>query len=363
MPEMPEILSKAVAEKASDILIVPNEPPIIRIDGRIRKLAGHVALPPAESKRLIYSLLSQSQVAKFEKAGELDMPLHLPGVTRFRVNVFLQQKGVACALRPLASKIPTPKEIGLTPAIVQLADLPRGLVLMAGPTGSGKTTTLASLVEHINTTQKKHIITIEDPIEFVYENKESIIDQREVGTHTMSFAAALRSALRENPDIILVGEMRDLETIELAIRAAETGHLCLSTLHTKDAASTIDRIVNEFPADQQPKVKLSLSGVLCGVVSQALVPKIGGGRVCAREIMMMNSSIGSLIRDNKIHQIPGAIQAARDTGMVAMDQSLADLVITKQITREIAREFSSDLDTLGNILTQLAVPEAAEMLA
>jgi twitching motility protein PilT len=362
MPEMPEILTRALAVKASDIIIVPNEPPIVRVDGRIQKLEGYSAFPSAETKRLIYSILNPRQVAIFEKMGEVDLPFVIPGGNRFRTNVFLQQNGIACAMRPLASKIPTPEEIGLSPAIVNFTEIPRGLVLCAGPTGSGKTTTLASLIEYVNTKHKKHIITIEDPIEFTYTNKNCIIDQREVGTHTGSFASALRAAVRENPDIIMVGEMRDLETIELAIRAAETGHLCFSTVHTKDAASSIDRIVNEFPAVQQSKIKLALSSVLCGVVSQCLAPKIGGGRACAREVMMMNSSIGSLIRDNKIHQISGAIQAARDQGMVSMDQALAELVMKKTITREIAYEFSSDNNTLANILTQLAEPEAAVMM-
>jgi twitching motility protein PilT len=362
MPEMPEILSKAVAMRATDILFVPDEPPIIRIDSRLQKLEGFAPLPAAETKRLIYSVLTQRQIQLFEKSGELDMPLHLPGITRFRVNVFLQRKGIACALRPLAQKIPAPTDIGLEPVVVQMAEMPRGLILVAGPAGSGKTTTLATLIEHLNVNHQKHIITIEDPIEFVYENQGCIIDQREVGTHTATFAGALRSALRENPDVIMVGEMRDLETIELAIRAAETGHLCVSTLHTKDAASTIDRIVNEFPSEQQPKIKLALSSVLVGVVSQVLVPKIGGGRVCAREVMLMNSSISSLIRDNKVHQIPGTIQAAKAEGMCTLDQSLADLVMKKVVSREIAREFAQDLNSFANIFNQLAIPEAAEVL-
>lgn len=364
MAEMPEILQKAFASRASDIIIVPDEPPFIRIDGRIQKMEGMPSLPAAEAKRIIYSILSQRQIAQFEKTGEVDMPLQVPGVTRFRVNVFLQQRGVACALRPLATKIPTPQEIALDDAIIRLAELPRGLVLIAGPTGSGKTTTLATMIQHINTTMKKPIITIEDPVEFVYQNQSSMINQREVGTHTMSFANALRAALRENPDVILVGEMRDLETIELAIKAAETGHLCFSTLHTKDAASTIDRVVSEFPAVQQPKAKLALSTVLCGVVSQVLVPKKGGGRVCAREIMLMNASISSLIREGKLHQISGAIQSARDVGMRALDQSLAELVVQKHIDTNMAYEWSSDPNTLSNILSNVAVPSGpVEMLA
>ena len=353
MPEMPQILAQALQARASDVLIVPGEPPVVRIDGRCQRLEGAAPLPPAETKRLIYSILNQRQIAQFEKTGELDFPLPVPNVTRFRVNVYLTQQGIAGSFRPLAVKIPKPDEIGLTPAILNLAALPRGLVLVVGPTGSGKTTTLASLVQHINDTQKKHIITIEEPIEFIYPNSGCFIDQREVGLHTISFAQALKSSLRENPDVILVGEMRDLETIELAIKAAETGHLCLSTLHTKDAPSTIDRIVSEFPSEQQNKIRLQLATVLKGVVSQVLVPKRGGGRACAREVMMMNASIGTMIREGRLHQIPSAIQGAAKDGMCSMDQALAQLILSNVIDVDVAWEWASDINTLQNLISNL----------
>ncbi len=359
MPEMPEYLQRALQARASDILFIPNEPPCVRIDGRIQKLEGAAALPPAECKRVIYSMLSQAQIARFEKSGELDLPLPIPGLTRFRVNVYLTQQGVAAALRPLASKIPKPAEIGLSDAIIKLSQIPRGLVLVVGPTGSGKTTTLASLLQNLNETQNKHVITIEDPIEFVYQNSNCVFDQREVGTHTVSFAQALKSSLRENPDIILVGEMRDLETIELAIKAAETGHLCFSTLHTKDAPSTIDRIVSEFPAEQQNKIKLQLATVLKGVVSQVLVPKRGGGRACAREVMMMNPSIATMIREGRLHQIPSAIQGAAKDGMCSMDQALAQLIFQQVIDVDVAWEWSSDLNTLQSLIASLGAVGAA----
>ncbi|MBI3554041.1 MAG: PilT/PilU family type 4a pilus ATPase [Elusimicrobia bacterium] len=353
MPEMLEILNKAVAMGVSDVLIIPGEPPLIRVDGRLQKLDGMAVLPPAETKRLIYTILNQRQASIFEKAGEVDMPYSLPNQARFRVNVYLQHQGIACALRPLAATIPTPEEIGLTSPIIKLTDVPRGLVIIAGPTGSGKSTTMASLIQYMNEKQRKHIITIEDPIEFVFKDKSCVIDQREVGTHTGSFANALRSAVRENPDVIMVGEMRDLETIELAMRAAETGHLCFSTLHTRDAPSTIDRVVSEFPSVQQNKVKMQLSTTLVGVISQVLVPKKGGGRICAREIMVMNSSLGTMIREGKLHQIPGALQAAKNSGMCSLDQALADLILSNTIEVDTAWEWASDIKTLENLISSL----------
>ena len=361
MPELPAILAKAVALKASDVLIVPNEAPIIRLDGKVAKMTDIGALPAAETQRMLLSTLTPKQLADFQKSLQVDLSLTVPGVGRFRANVFVQYQGVAAAFRPLAPVIPTPEQVGIPEQLLKLCQLPRGLVLVTGPTGSGKTTTLAAMMEWINSHLHKHIITIEDPVEFVYQNKGSIVNQREIGFHTGSFSAGLRGALRQNPDIILIGEMRDFETIELAIRAAETGHLCFSTLHTQDAPSTIDRIISEFPTAQQNRARLQLSSVLCGVVSQILLPKAGGGRVCAREVMLMNSGIAALIRDSKIHQILSSIEAGKTDGMCSMDQSLAELCAAKLVEIKTAYGWAHDVSSLKAQLSRLNVALPAEV--
>ncbi|MBI4386041.1 MAG: PilT/PilU family type 4a pilus ATPase, partial [Elusimicrobia bacterium] len=281
---------------------------------------------------------------------ELDCAYHLPGVARFRVNVFLQHHGIAAALRIITDRIPSAEEIGLTPAVTKLAELPRGLVLVTGPTGSGKTTTLASLIEMINQRFSKFIVTIEDPIEFVYQNKNSVINQREVGQHTKSFARALKYSLRQNPDVLLIGEMRDLETISLAITAAETGHLCFATLHTQDAPTTIDRMIDVFPADQQAEIRTQLSLVLAAVVSQALLPRKDGGRVCAREVLTMIPAAASLIRERKASQLYGVIEAGSKYGMNSMDQALAHLVREGAIGFEDALGKAHDPGNLRNLV-------------
>jgi len=327
MAEITEILAASVQYRASDILLVPNQPPVIRVDGRLAQLPQMAAASPEECKRWLYTMMDEAMRQEFEKAREADFAYALPGVGRFRVNVFTQTLGVASALRFIPPGIPTAEQLDLSPAIMNLGRIPRGLVLVTGPTGSGKTSTLAALIDSINTTQNKHILTIEDPIEFLYTNKGSIINQREVGTHTDSFSKALKYALRQNPDIILVGEMRDLETMSLAMAAAETGHLCFSTLHTQDAATTINRIIDEFPSEQHTKVRSQLCGVLTGVVSQVLLPRKGGGRVCARELMLMSPAVATLIRENKINQIYGALESGAAMGMSSLDQSIAQLYI------------------------------------
>ena len=350
MAEIQEILKVCVQHGASDIILVPGEPPVARLSGSLRKLTSVPPADVAECKRWIYSLLNDTQKATFEAKRDLDCAFALPGVGRFRLNVFMQNNGPSAALRVITTKIPTPEEIKLSKPIQDLAHTPRGLVLVTGPTGSGKTTTLAAIIEMINATQAKHILTVEDPIEFSYQNKMSVVDQREVGIHTETFKTALKYSLRQNPDVILIGEMRDAETIGMALSAAETGHLCFSTLHTNDAPSTIDRIIDEFPHEMQNKIRAQLATVLVGVVSQVLVPKKGGqGRVCAREFMAMNTGIASQIREGKIHQLYGCIESGADQGMISMDQSLVQLLKEDLITIEDALKKAHDPDSLKKL--------------
>ncbi len=325
--ELVEVLKTAVQAGASDIHLVIGKPPLMRVSGEIAEIPGFAKINGEESKRLIYSILYEEQRAKFEETWELDCSFAVTGLSRFRVNVLLQKNGVEAVMRVISSKIPTPEQLRLPKSITDLADLPRGLVLVTGPTGSGKSTTLAVIMEMINAKYSNNILTVEDPIEFVYESKKSIFRQREVGQNTKSFNNALKSALRQDPDVILIGELRDLETIQLAITAAETGHLCFGTLHTQDAPSTIDRIIDVFPPHQQAQVRVQLAVVLAGVVCQQLVArKDGEGRVAAREIMIMTPAISNMIREGKTHMIYGAIDTGAKHGMIPMDKSLAELV-------------------------------------
>jgi twitching motility protein PilT len=324
--ELTEYLQVAAASGGSDLHLVVGKPPLARINGVLQPMQGAPALGADECERLIYSVLTEAQRASFEEHWELDGSVSIPGASRFRLNAFRQKNGAGAVFRAVPTKIPSPQEIGLMPAIANLVDLPRGLVLVTGPTGSGKSTTLASLLEQINQKNRRKILTIEDPIEFVYEDKNSVVLQREVGTSTRSFAAALRRAMRQDPDVIMIGEMRDLETIQLAITAAETGHLCFGTLHTQDAPSTIDRIIDVFPASQQAQVRLQVATVLQAVVCQQLLPRKGGGRVCAREFLRVTTAVGSLIREGKTHQIYAAMEAGAKHGMISMDQYLAFLI-------------------------------------
>lgn len=332
-----EILEEAIAVNASDIHILIDKNPSVRVRGEILPLQKFPILSPQDCQRLIYSMLTPQQIKKFELEWELDCSFELVDKARFRVNVLMERKGVNAVLRVISTKIPMPEEIKLTPAVVQLTELPRGLVLVTGPTGSGKSTTLASLINVINKKRKDHILTIEDPIEYIYEPVSCVIRQREVGTHTQSFAQALKHALREDPDIILVGEMRDLETISLALTAAETGHLVFATLHTTDAAQTVDRIVDVFPPYQQQQIRVQLSGVLKAVVSQILLPhKTGKGRVAAREIMIVTPAISNLIREGKTHQIYQAIETGGKFGMISLDRALVEVVKSGDVSFEEA---------------------------
>ena len=331
--EMIDVFKAAVERQASDIHIVVGKPPMVRVRGSIEMLPGFPELTAEDTKRLIYSILYEDQIQRFEEKLELDSSYNVPGLSRFRVNVLLQKNGVEAVMRLISSKIPTPKDLRLSSSIIGLTKLPRGLVLVTGPTGCGKSTTLACLIDIINAERKEHILTVEDPIEFVYEMKNCIVRQREVGSQTHSFLDALKHALRQDPDVILVGEMRDLETISLAISAAETGHLVFGTLHTQDAPQTIDRIVDVFPPHQQQQIRVQLGATLKAVVCQQLLPVVGGrGRVAAREVMIVTTAVANLIREGKTHQIYSAIETGTKFGMCTLETSLAELVKEKIVT-------------------------------
>ena len=332
-----DVLKQAVSRKASDVHVVVGKPPMMRVRGDIVPLEGFEALTAQEAHRLVYAILRDEQRKKFEDGMELDCSVALPGVARFRVNVLAGHRGVEAVLRVINSTVPAPEELGLTKAMTDLAHLPRGLVLVTGPTGSGKSTTLASIIELINRSRQQHILTIEDPIEFIYEPKKCIVRQREVGATTKSFANALKAALREDPDVILVGELRDLETISLAITASETGHLVFGTLHTTDAPQTVDRIIDVFPPHQQTQVRVQLANSLRAVICQTLVPTAdGAGRVAARELMVVTPAISNLIREGKIHMIYSAVETGAKFGMTTLDRSLLELVKSGHITMEDA---------------------------
>lgn len=355
--EMIDILRAAVEGMASDIHIVVGKPPMARIRGSIMPLPGFQELTAEDTKSLVYSMLYEDQIARFEEKLELDSSYNVPGLSRFRVNVLLQKNGVEAVLRLISSKIPSPKDLRLSDPIIALTKLPRGLVLVTGPTGSGKSTTLASIIDIINIERKEHILTVEDPIEFVYEMKSCIIRQREVGSQTHSFMDALKHALRQDPDVILVGEMRDLETISLAISAAETGHLVFGTLHTQDAPQTVDRMVDVFPPHQQQQIRVQLGATLKAVVCQQLLPLASGkGRVAAREVMIVTPAIANLIREGKSHQIYSAIETGVKFGMCTLETSLAELVREKLVTLE---EALSKTNNPQGVMAKLGMAGAA----
>lgn len=321
------ILEHAIGLMASDIHLLGGHPPMARVAGEILPFEDFGIFSPEDIKEMIYKILNDKQKKEFEDTLELDSSFHIPGISRFRLNVHMHMDGVGAALRVIPSEIPTPDDIGLSPILTDLTKLERGLILITGPTGSGKSTTLACLIELINQRSRRHIITIEDPIEFIYERDQCLITQRELGNQTHSFSNALKSALRQDPDIILVGEMRDLETIALALTAAETGHLVFSTLHTNDAPQSIDRIVDVFPPYQQEQIRVQLASELKAVISQILLPRADGlGRIAAREILIANQAITAIIRDGKTHQLYSAIETGASLGMIPMDRSLARLV-------------------------------------
>jgi twitching motility protein PilT len=335
--DLAELLQLAVRYGASDLHVTAGRPPMLRINGKLIGSGVPDELEPDGTKALIYSILTDDQKAKFEEEHELDFSIGIPGVSRFRVNVFMQRGCVAGVFRTIGESVPTCEELGLNETVQQLALLPRGLVCVTGPTGSGKSTTLAAMLNLINQQKEAHIVTIEDPIEFLHPHLLSTINQRELGSDTYSFPRALKAVLREDPNVILVGEMRDLETIAAALTLAETGHLVLSTLHTQDAASTVDRIIDVFPPYQQEQIRVMLASTLKGVVSQVLLPKADGqGRVAAREVMVVTPGISAIIREAKTHQIYSAIQTGGNQGMCTMEKSLGELCQAGTITEEDA---------------------------
>jgi twitching motility protein PilT len=346
-----DLLRIVVEKGASDLHICVGVPPIIRVDGELMPL-NYERFEPSQSQRMMYDILSDEQIQRFEAQLELDCSYSLGRIARFRVNVFRDKGAVAGAFRLIPTKIPTIKDLGLPLVLEELTRKPRGMVIVTGPTGSGKSTTLAAMINQMNTERSAHIITIEDPIEYLHQHKFCVINQREVGQDTHEFANALRASLREDPDVILVGEMRDLETMSNAIRAAETGHLVFATLHTNSAAQTVDRIVDSFPASQQDQVRLMLSNSLQAVLCQQLMPKAGmPGRVCAMEIMMATPAIRNLIREAKSHQITSIIQTSSNVGMQTMDQHLRELYQRGVITYDDAMLRAMNPEELKKMIT------------
>src|SRR5437764_1236951 len=348
-----DLLKRMLEMNGSDLHITTNSPPQIRVHGHPVPL-DLPQMTPAETKQLAYSVMTDSQKHRFEESLELDFSFGLKGLARFRANVFNQRGATAAVFRVIPFEIKSFNQLGLAPVVSKLCDKPRGLVLVTGPTGSGKSTTLAAMIDKINTERHDHILTIEDPIEFVHMNKNCVVNQRELHADTKSFTDALRAALGEDPDVVLIGEMRDLETVESALRIAETGHLTFGTLHTNSATSTINRIIDVFPAHQQPQIRAQMSLVLEGIMCQALLPKASGsGRALALEVMVPNSAIRNLIREDKIHQIYSTMQTGQEKyGMQTFNQSLASLYFAKQITLQTALQRSSIPDELQDMINR-----------
>ncbi|WP_221793606.1 type IV pilus twitching motility protein PilT [Oceanobacter mangrovi] len=341
--DITELLAFSAKQGASDLHLSAGLPPMIRVDGDVRRI-NVPALAHKDVHALVYDIMNDKQRKDYEEFYETDFSFEVPGVARFRVNAFNQNRGPGAVFRTIPSKVLNMDQLGMGQVFKDLANVPRGIVLVTGPTGSGKSTTLAAMIDYINDSKHDHILTIEDPIEFVHESKKALINQREVHRDTLGFNEALRSALREDPDVILVGEMRDLETIRLALTAAETGHVVFGTLHTTSAAKTIDRIVDVFPAEEKSMVRSMLSESLQGVISQTLLKKIGGGRVAAHEIMVGTPAIRNLIREDKVAQMYSAIQTGAAYGMITMDQSLKNLVARGMVSKDAAREKSKNPD-------------------
>jgi len=348
---LPQLLKILVDEGGTDLHITTNTPPVIRVHGKLKRIE-HSPLTPAETKQIIYSILNDTQKYKFEEHWELDFSFGIKGIARFRGNVFMQRGAVAGAFRRIPYEILSFDKLGLPPVVASFSEKPRGLVLITGPTGSGKTTTLAALIDKINTERADHIITIEDPIEYLHSHKMAMINQRELHADTKGFPEALRSALREDPDVVLIGEMRDLETIQAAITTAETGHLTFGTLHTNSAAQTINRIIDVFPTHQQDQVRTQLAMNIAGIVTQSLLPKASGrGRCVAIEVLVPSPAVRHLIRDNKIHQIYSAMQTGQEKyGMITFNQSLANLYFKREIALELAVGISHNAEELNEMI-------------
>jgi twitching motility protein PilT len=347
-----DLLKKLIEMGGSDLHLTTNTPPQVRVHGELRPLDGYKALTSADTKQLAYSVLTDAQKHRFEESLELDFSFGVRGLSRFRANLFNQRGAVGAVFRAIPYEIKTFETLGLPAIVSKLCDKPRGLILVTGPTGSGKSTTLAAMLDKVNRERHEHIVTIEDPIEFLHNHKSCIVNQREVGSDTKGFAEALRTALRQDPDVVLVGEMRDLETIESALRIAETGHLTFATLHTNSAASTINRIIDVFPSTQQAQIRAQLSLVLEGILCQSLLPRADGrGRAAALEILVPNNAIRNLIREDKVHQIYSMMQTGQDKyGMQTFNQSLATLYHKRLITLDVATQRSSNPEELRDLI-------------
>ncbi len=347
MSKIEEILKTAKAAGASDVHITVGIPPKMRVNGKLIELEGYNRMLPDDTQAVADEIMSVKQKELLEANGQHDMSFSVMGLGRFRLNVFKQRGSVAMAIRLVATQIPDAETLGIPQSVINLYQRQRGLVLVTGPTGSGKSTTLASIIDKINDNREAHVITLEDPIEFLYQHNKSIVNQREVGLDSNSYANALRAALREDPDVILVGEMRDLETISTAITAAETGHLVLSTLHTIGAASTVDRIIDVFPPHQQQQIRIQLANVLEAVISQQLIPTSDGySRVAAFEVMHVNSAVRNMIREGKTHQLITIMQTNRKQGMITMDDAIVELCKGGKIARDMAVQYAQDPDTM-----------------
>lgn len=344
------LLEEVIKKKASDLHLQVGLPPMLRIDGALMASQNAPVLTEESIETLIFAILDEDQKQILLKDKDFDFSFAFGDIGRFRVNAFHERGNLAAALRLIPNEILTIEQLGLPPIINKLADYPRGLVLVTGPTGSGKSTSLAAMISKINTEQAKHIITIEDPIEYTHRSRKSVIVQREVHYDTYSFSAALRSALREDPDVVLIGEMRDLETIASAITIAETGHLVLATLHTNSAAQSIDRMIDVFPPHQQPQIRSQLANILQAIVCQRLIPTIGGGRVAAAEVLVATSAVRNIIREGKTHQLEAVIQTGAEFGMQSMDRTLVNLIHAGSITYDEARNFAVDLDELDRLM-------------
>lgn len=344
------LLEDVIRKRASDLHLQVGLPPMLRIDGSLAQIPGLPVLDEEKIEKLVFAILDQDQQQILLKDKEFDFSFAFGDLGRFRVNAFHERGNLAAALRLIPNDIKTTSELGMPTIMNDFANYPRGLVLVTGPTGSGKSTTLAALIDKINTEKAHHIITIEDPIEFTHKSKKSVIVQREVHYDTYSFSAALRSSLRQDPDVVLIGEMRDLETISAAITIAETGHLVFATLHTNSAAQSIDRMIDVFPPHQQPQVRAQLANILMGICSQRLVPSIGGGRVVAAEVLVANPAVRNIIREGKSHQLDAVIQTGADQGMQSMDKTLVGLVQAGTVTFEEARNFAVDVTEFDRMM-------------
>jgi len=349
-----EVLLEVISRRASDLHVTAGAPPMVRLRGRLTPLEGYPALTPTDTREIIYSILSNAQRQRLENNWQIDFAYSIPGQARFRVNAYFQRSAVGAAFRLIPFEVAPLESLGLPPAVADFANRPRGLVLVTGPTGSGKSTTLASLIDVINQSREEHIMTIEDPIEFLHQHKKCIVNQRELGSDATSFGDALKAALRQDPDVILVGEMRDLETIGTAITAAETGHLVFATLHTQDTPQTVDRIIDVFPSAQQGQIRAQLAVALQGIMTQMLLPTAdGSGRCVATEVLVPTPAVRNLIRESKSHQIYSVLQTGGAHGMQTMDASLAQLVRAGKITRQLAESRAHSPEEMRRLIGRI----------